>query len=275
VDRSIEFGKLCVVRAAEEVHRALASRMRITATVITLDEGANIAAALDSVAWADEIVVLDSGSSDDTVELARRYTDRVFVEPWSGYARHKNRAAELASNDWIFSLDADERVTPELAESIARVRQSSSFSDGYRVARRAHYIDRWVYHSGWYPDWQVRLYDRRKARFEGEHVHESVRLNGVAGTLKGDLLHYTVDSLSDHHTRLDRYTTLAARHLYESGRRFSPIRALLQPPLTFLQTYLLRQGFRDGMAGLAIAGFAASYVFLREMKLWEQSRRED
>jgi glycosyltransferase involved in cell wall biosynthesis len=241
--------------------------MKISATVITRNEERHVAEALESLSWADEIVVVDSGSTDRTVEIARAYTDRVEVTEWPGYAAQKNRAAELASHEWIFSLDADERVTPELAASIAGVREPDAA--GFRVARRAWYVDRWVRHGGWYPDWQVRLYDRRRARFEGEHVHESVRVDAPA-TLEGDLLHYTVESLSDHHARIDRYTTLAAEALAARGRRFSPSRAILKPPATFLQTYLLKQGFRDGTAGLAIAGFAAYYVFLREMKLWER-----
>jgi glycosyltransferase involved in cell wall biosynthesis len=248
--------------------------MKISATVITRDEERHVAAALESLAWADEIVVLDSGSTDSTVEIAKRYTDRVLVTDWPGYAAQKNRAAAEASHDWIFSLDADERVTPELAASIAAVRGNST-ADGYRVARRAWYVDRWVRHSGWYPDWQVRLYDRRRARFEGDYVHESVRLSTPPATLRGDLLHYTVEGLSEHHERLDRYTTLAAEALAARGARPSLARAVAQPVATFLKSYLLRQGFRDGAAGLAIAGFAAYYVFLRQMKLWERGARND
>jgi glycosyltransferase involved in cell wall biosynthesis len=247
--------------------------MRISATVITLNEERHVAAALESLAWADEIVVVDSGSSDRTVEIARRYTDRVVIADWPGYAAQKNRAAAEASHDWVFSLDADERVTPELAASIAAVcERGPGGEEGFRVARRAWYLDRWVRHSGWYPDWQVRLYDRRRARFEGEWVHESVRVRGEVGTLDGDLLHYTVESLSDHHRRIDRYTSLAAEALAARGARPSLARAVAQPAATFLKTYLLRQGFRDGPPGLAIAGFAAYYVFLRQMKLWEKLR---
>jgi glycosyltransferase involved in cell wall biosynthesis len=249
--------------------------MRISATIITRDEERHVAAALESLAWADEIVVLDSGSTDRTVEIARGFTDRVLVTDWPGYAEQKNRAAREASHDWIFSLDADERVTPELAASVARVRERGPDVDGFRVARRAWYVDRWVRHSGWYPDWQVRLYDRRRARFEGAYVHESVRLSGPPATLDGDLLHYTVEGLSDHHRRIDRYTTLAAEALAAKGVRPSLLRAAVQPPATFLKTYLLRQGFRDGAAGLAIAGFAAYYVFLRQMKLWERRMKDE
>lgn len=249
--------------------------MRITATVITLNEERHIAGALASLSWADEIVVVDSGSGDRTVEIARGFTERVVVNPWPGYAAQKNFAAAQASNDWIFSLDADERVTPDLAASIARAREETSHLDGYRVARRAWYVDRWVRHSGWYPDWQVRLYDRTRARFEGDFVHESVRLAGRPGTLEGDLLHYTVDSLSDHHRRIDRYTTLAAEALAARGKRPSLALAVAQPIATFLKTYLVRQGFRDGGAGVAIAGFAAYYVFLRQMKLWELARERE
>lgn len=247
--------------------------MKISATVITLNEERHIAEALESLSWADEIVVVDSGSTDSTVEIARRYTDRVVVAEWPGYAAQKNRAAAEASHDWIFSLDADERVTPELAGAVERARGREPEARGFRVARRAWYVDRWVRHGGWYPDWQVRLYDRRAARFAGDFVHESVKIEGQVSTLDGDLLHYTVESLSDHHKRIDRYTTLAAEALAARGRRFSAARAILQPPVTFLQTYLLKQGFRDGAAGLAIAGFAAYYVFLRQVKLWERSRQ--
>jgi glycosyltransferase involved in cell wall biosynthesis len=248
--------------------------MKISATIITRDEERHIGAALESIAWADEIVVLDSGSTDRTVEIARRFTDRVLVADWPGYAAQKNRAAAEATHDWIFSLDADERVTPELAGSVARLREREPEASGYRVARRAWYVDRWVRHSGWYPDWQVRLYDRRQARFEGEYVHESVRLPHAPATLAGDLLHYTVEGLSDHHERIDRYTSLAAEALAARGAKPSLARAAAQPAATFVKTYLLRQGFRDGAAGLAIAGFAAYYVFLRQMKLWEKQSRD-
>lgn len=241
--------------------------MKITATVIALNEESRIGAALASLAWADEIVVVDSGSTDRTVEIASGFTDRVLHNPWPGYAEQKNHAAAAASHDWIFSLDADEVVTDRLAASIRQLRERGAGAAGYRTARVAWYIDRWVRYGGWYPDWQVRLYDRRQARFEGGHVHESVSLKEPAGTLDGDIEHYTVESLSDHHRRIDVYTSLAARDRLACGRRFSALRAVGQPPLTFLQTYLLKQGFRDGTAGLAIAGFAAYYVFLRELKL--------
>ena len=241
--------------------------MKITATVISLNEERRISAALESLAWADEIVVVDSGSSDRTVEVASTFTDRVLHNPWPGYAAQKNYAAAAATNDWVFSLDADEVVTEDLAASILALRDRGPDRSGYRMARRAWYIDRWIRFSGWYPDWQVRLYDRRVGRFDGEFVHESVSIPSATGTLEGDIEHFTVDSLGDHHRRIDGYTTLAARARAARGRKFSALRAVGQPPLTFLQTYLLRQGFRDGAAGLAIAGFAAYYVFLREMKM--------
>lgn len=241
--------------------------MKITATVISLNEERRIGDALASLAWADEIVVVDSGSTDRTVEIASGFTDRVLHNTWPGYAAQKNHAAAAATNDWVFSLDADEVVTDRLASSIRALRERGPDAAGYRMARRAWYIDRWIDHSGWYPDWQIRLYDRRQGRFAGGYVHESVSLPTPAGTLEGDIEHYTVDSLSDHHRRIDGYTTLAAADRAGRGKHFSAVRAVVQPPLTFLHTYLLKQGFRDGTAGLAISGFAAYYVFLREMKL--------
>lgn len=244
--------------------------MKISATVITLNEEDRIAGALESLVWADEIVVVDAGSADRTREIARRYTDRVLVHPWSGYAAQKRYAESQASHDWIFSLDADERVSPRLRRSIERVKREGPRYEGYRVARRAWYLGRWITHGGWYPDYQLRLYRRDRARWAGDFVHESVRVEGRVGRLAGDLWHLTRRSLSEHHEVLGRYTTLAAQEEAQRGRKATLARLLLQPALTFLRSYILRQGFRDGTPGLIIAGFAAYYVFLKYAKLWEK-----
>lgn len=240
--------------------------MKITATVITRNEERNISETLKSLEWADEVVVVDSESTDKTVDIARRLTSRVIVRPWPGYAAQKNFAAEQASNDWILSLDADERISPELRTSIEALQRVGPEQAAYQMPRRSWYIDRWVKHSGWYPDYKVRLYDRRRARWQGEYVHESVSVNGSTGTLHGDLLHYTVMTLDEHHQRLGRYTTLAAEEMRARGQRPGMLSLLLAPPATFLKSYLLKFGFLDGRAGLMIAGFAAYYVFLRNAK---------
>jgi len=245
--------------------------MKITATVITLNEERNIEAALGSISIVDEIVVVDSGSTDATVALARKYTDNVITHEWPGYAAQKNFAAQQASNDWIFNLDADERLTPELAREIEALRaRPEPEACGFEMPRLCFYKGRWIRHSGWYPDYKVRLYDRRSAEWEGNFVHESVSVHGKTGRLRGDLLHYTADSASEHHLRMDRYTTLAAQESLTQGKRVSAGSILFSPPAAFIRSYFLKLGFLDGVPGLAIASFAAHYVFLKKLKIWEQ-----
>jgi glycosyltransferase involved in cell wall biosynthesis len=244
--------------------------MKITATLITYNEESNIAAALETLAWADEIIVVDSESADRTAEIASRYAQKVIVNKWPGYAAQKNFAGDQASHDWVFSLDADERVSEELAAEIKRLKETGAPNiAAFEMPRRAFYLGRWIRHSGWYPDFKVRLYDRRRCRWQGEFVHESVIPDGEVGRLRGDLLHFTVRSVSEHHQRIDRYTTLAAQQAFAQRKRASLLSLVISPPLTFLRSYLLKLGFLDGVQGLAIAFFAAYYVFLKNLKLWE------
>ncbi|HUK91548.1 MAG TPA: glycosyltransferase family 2 protein [Blastocatellia bacterium] len=244
--------------------------MKITATIITLNEEINIKAAIESLTFADEIVVVDSGSTDRTVELARENTDQVFVNSWPGYAAQKNFAADRASNDWIFNLDADERVSPELAREIQSVKDGPDPSaQAFEMPRLCFYLGRWIKHSGWRPDYKTRLYDRRVASWKGDFVHESVNVQGRTGRLGGDLLHYTARSASEHHLRMDRYTTLAAQEALSQGKTTSVLSIIFSPLTAFIRSYVFRLGFLDGAPGLAIAYFAAHYVFLKEIKIWE------
>jgi glycosyltransferase involved in cell wall biosynthesis len=244
---------------------------KISATVITFNEEQNIAEALESLAWADEIIVVDSESTDRTVEIARRFTDRIIVRPWPGYAAQKTFAAEQAVNDWIFNLDADERVSPELAAELLKLQQGSDPAvAGFEMPRRTNYLGRWIKHSGWYPDYKLRLYDRRVARWRGEFVHESVQADGRVERLKGEILHYTVRSASEHHLRLDRYTTLAAEEMRALGKSVSVGSLFFSPAAAFFKSYFLRLGILDGMPGFAIAKFAAHYAFLKNLKVWEK-----
>lgn len=248
--------------------------MKISATVITFNEEDNIAAALESLVWADEIIVVDSESTDRTVEIARRFTDRIYVRAWPGYSDQKNFAAWQASFDWVFSLDADERVSGELADELQKLKQATEPSvAAFEMPRLTFYLGRWIKHSGWYPDHKVRLYNRKRASFEGEFVHESVKVNGRIERLSGDILHYTVRNASDHHQRIDRYTTLAARELYEKGKRATALSMLISPIGAFLRSYIIKRGFLDGAQGVAIARFAAHYVFLKNLKLWEMNKK--
>lgn len=250
--------------------------MKISAIVITYNEEHNIAKALESLSWADEIVIVDAESTDRTVEIASRFTDRIFIRPWPGYSAQKNFGAEQAINDWIFSLDADERMSPELKTAILKIKdQSEPEAAGYETARRTFYMGRWIKHSGWWPDRKVRLYDRRRARWRGDFVHESLEVNGRIDQLEGELLHFTVRNASEHHLRMDRYTTLAAQDLYRRGKHKSIGSIFISPLIIFLRSYVFKLGFLDGVPGFAIARFAAHYEFLKNLKLWEMRSKSD
>ena len=253
-------------------------KLKITATIISFNEAENIRAACESVAWADEVVLVDSESTDATREIARECGVRVIERPWPGFAAQKQFAAEAASHDWIFSLDADERVSDELRDSIGALREvrEDELSDGYRVARRSFYMGRWIRGGGWYPDHQLRLYRRARGRWEGAHVHESVKMQAGARveTLRGDLLHYSVRDASHHHRMIgERYAPLAARQMFEAGKRTSALRIAAAAPSAFLRSFILKGGFRDGLAGLAIARFAAHHSFLKHLLLWELQKK--
>ncbi len=253
--------------------------MKISATIITYNEAENIRAACESVAWSDEILVVDSQSSDATREIAEDCGARVITRPWPGFAAQKQFAADQAAHDWVFSLDADERVSDELRASIEDLLYTSDalLADGYRVARRSFYMGRWIRGGGWYPDHQLRLYRRARGRWQGAYIHESVKMDEGArvSTLRGDLLHYSVRDAAQHHRMIgERYAPLAARQAFEQGRRTSPFKIALASPSAFLRGYVLKGGFRDGLAGLAIARFAAHHAFLKNLMLWELQNSE-
>ncbi len=246
---------------------------KLTVTVITKNEARDLADALASVAWADEIVVVDSNSSDDTVAIARTFTERVVVHPWEGYGAQKNVAAALASHDWILSLDADERVTPALADAI-RTALASPGHAAYRMPRVTRHLGRWIRSTDWYPDDQLRLYDRRHAQWTTARVHEAVTVNGTIGRLDHEIQHLAYRNISDHLETIDRYTTLAAEDMRANGRRAGVIQLAGHPPLAFLRNYIARGGFRDGLPGFIISSLNAYYVFLKYAKLWEMQHKD-
>jgi glycosyltransferase involved in cell wall biosynthesis len=245
---------------------------KLSVTVITNNEAADIGAALTSVAFADEIIVVDSRSTDDTVAIARQHTDRVVVRDWPGYVDQKNHAASLATHDWILSLDADERVTPTLAAEIRATMDGDSRTVAFRIPRVTWHLGRWIRTTDWYPDYQLRLYDRRSAQWTGQYVHESVSVRGETGRLRGELQHYAYRDISDHLETIDRYTTSAARQMHEAGRRAGLLQIAGHPPLAFLRNYLARGGIKDGAPGFIISAMNAYYVFLKFAKLWELDR---
>jgi glycosyltransferase involved in cell wall biosynthesis len=245
----------------------------VTAIVITKDEADSIADALKSLSWADEIIVVDAESTDDTASIARQFTEHVYVRPWPGYVAQKNYAASLATHDWIFSLDADERVPGELAAEIRALLATEPKVRGFRMPRVSFYLGRWMRTTDMYPDYQLRLYDRRHAEWDGLHVHESVKVKtGLVGYLHNELQHYPYKDLSEHLIRMDRYTTLAARQMFEKGKRTTRLELLFHPPVAFARNYIFKGGFRDGKPGLIISLVNSYYVMLKFAKLWELQR---
>jgi glycosyltransferase involved in cell wall biosynthesis len=240
--------------------------MKITATIITLNEERNIARAIESLRCCDEILILDSGSTDRTVELAENLGARVLEAGWRGFAGQKNWAAEQAAHNWILSLDADEALSEALEAEIWTLKKAGPRYNGYTMPRLARYLGRWILHSGWYPDRKIRLYDRRKGHWVGDFVHESVRVDGHVGKLDSAILHFTCESLSEHVKTMERYTTLAAQEIAGRQIRVPLWRLIVDPPWTFFKTYVLQRGFLDGREGLTIAYMAAFYTFIKYAK---------
>ncbi len=240
--------------------------MKITATIITLNEERHIARSIESLRCCDEILVVDSGSIDRTTELASKLGARLVESPWPGYAAQKNFAAEQACHDWILSIDADEALSESLEGEIWNLKKKGPSYDAYTMPRLAQYLGRWILHSGWYPDRKVRLYHRGKARWIGNFVHESVEVDGRIGHLESNLLHFTCDSLSEHLKTMDRYTTLAAEELVSRKQKILLRNMILDPAWTFTKTYFIQRGFQDGLEGLTIAYMAALYTFLKYAK---------
>ncbi len=243
----------------------------LSVTIITLDEAAHIAAAIESVSWADEIIVVDAGSRDETVRLARERGAAVHERPWTTWSDQKNAAAALARHDWILSLDADERISPPLAQEIRALMAADPPMRGYRMPRVTFHLGRWIRTTDFYPDYQTRLYDRRSARWRNLKVHESVEVDGTVGTLHHELQHFSFRDLADQIARINRYTTIAAEELLARGQRATLLDLLAHPPAAFLRNYVLRRGFMDGVPGLTISLVNAWGVFVKYAKLRERS----
>lgn len=249
--------------------------MQITAAIIAFNEEDKIRAALESVKWADEIVVIDSGSTDNTIDIARELGARVISHDWEGFARQKQFAIESASNDWILSLDADEQVSAKLEDEIQDLKSRMDECDGYTIPRLSFYMGREIRHGGWYPDRQLRLFDRRKGKWKDVPVHESFEIagDGQIGHLRRDLIHFSVDGALHHHRMIgERYAPLAAQAMFAAGKRVSSAGVFMATISTFFATYFLKLGFLDGFPGFCIAWFAAHHAFLKHLLLWEMTR---
>ncbi|MBW1779521.1 MAG: glycosyltransferase family 2 protein [Deltaproteobacteria bacterium] len=243
---------------------------RLSVCIISYNETRNIRRCLDSITWVDEIIVVDAMSSDDTRDIAGQYTDSVFQRPWSGYADQKNAALSKAHNTWVLSLDADEAVTPLLKEEILTEIVRPDAKDGYRMPRRSFYQGRWIHHSGFYPDRQLRLFRREAGRWVGGRVHERVEITGNVGELRNDLLHYPYNGvISGQLKTVDSFSGLIAEDMVEKGKRFHMMHLLFRPVFKFLEVYLLKRGFLDGLPGLIIAVTSAYALFVRYVKVRE------
>jgi glycosyltransferase involved in cell wall biosynthesis len=245
----------------------------LSVVIITFNEETNLPRTLESVKWADEIVVVDSGSKDRTVEIAKSHGAKVWVEPWKGFAAQKNLALEKATCDWILSLDADEEATLELKQEVENVIGDSP-KDGYFIPRRNLFLGRFIRHGGFYPDAKLRLFRRGAAKFEARLVHEDAQLNGVSGRLNGALLHHAYPTLSSYIEHMNRYSSLGAEMAQRKGKSgFSFVNIVIRPIFTFLYNYFFRLGFLDGREGLLLHLYHSAYVSWKYAKLWEISRK--
>jgi glycosyltransferase involved in cell wall biosynthesis len=251
------------------------SPFSLSVVIMTYNEEANIGRCLESVrGLAEEVFVLDSYSTDGTVEIARSTGARVEQHPFDTYVHQKNRMIEMASNDWILSIDADEYLSDELKKSILRVKTQTDL-DGFKSNRRNKIGDKWINHGNWYPDRKIRLFDRRKVRIVGNDPHDVMEpIPGARiGFLKGDLMHLADDSLSSRFQTIERHSTRAAEALFAKGKRWSLLKIIGKPFIRFVVSYFIRLGFLDGYYGLFIARSEAFYVWMREVKLWELCRK--
>jgi len=245
----------------------------VSAIVIALNEEKNIAACLESLRFADEIVVVDSGSTDATRDIARRYTDKVFDVPWKGFGPQKQAAVERASHDVVLNVDCDERVTPELAGEINRLLAGEDFAAAYTVPRRTFIGGKEIRHCGWYPDRTTRLFDRTKARFTADLVHERVDVSGETRPLCNHLLHYSFSGIGEILGKMNRYSDLSARQMHERGRKWGILDLTVRPAFAFLKTYFLRLGWLDGVEGLVVSLSTALLTFTKYVKLRELERK--
>ena len=244
-------------------------RPKISVYMITRNNERTLERALGSVTWADEIVVVDSFSTDKTPEICRRFTDRVIQRPWPGFREQYQHAADLTTHPWVMFIDADEEISRELADEIQRVvKEEEKSFDGFIIYRRTYYLGRWIRHGAWYPDYEIRLYRKEKGRWEGG-LHAKIVVDGNVGSLKHEILHHTYRDISDQIRTLDLYSRIEAEDMLKAGERFSLFKLLFRPPFRWIKEYLLKQGFRDGIPGLVIIVATMFYVFIKHAKLWE------
>ena len=245
----------------------------LSVIIITKNESRHIASCLNSVAWADEIIVLDSGSSDDTTAICKTYTDQVYETDWPGFGPQKQRALDKVQGDWVFSIDADEQVTPELQEEIKQAIQSKQFS-GYQIPRLSRFCGKQIRHGGWWPDYIVRLFRRESAKFMDVPVHEKVLVDGPIAKLKSPLLHDTYQTLEEAIDKMNKYSSLSAKMLFDAGKKSSISKALIKTLWTFVRCYLIKAAFLEGRYGLMLAAVNSQGTFYKYIKLLELQHKQ-
>ncbi len=247
---------------------------KLSVVMITYNEEKNLLRSLESIKWADEIVIVDSSSQDRTKEIARKYTDRIYDFEWTGYGPAKQYALQHATGDWIFSLDADEVVTDELKNEILAIISSEQSVDGYYICRISNFLGKWIKHGGWYPDYVMRLFKRGKAWCTDSLVHEELILEGRSKKLKGLLRHHTNPDLDHYLEKMNRYTTLNVEELKRTGKQASLADILIHPPAVFFKMYVLKLGFLDGIQGFLLALYSSFHVLTKYAKLWHANQSE-
>jgi glycosyltransferase involved in cell wall biosynthesis len=247
---------------------------KLSVTIITKNEEENIKRCLASVTWADEIVVVDSGSTDKTVEICEKYGCKVIQTEWWGFGKTKQFAVNSATYDWIFSIDADEEVTPELAKKIQKLLSQSSLKSGYKVKRQSFYVKQWIRYCGWDRDYPLRLFNRKQGNFNDKLVHESVEIDGDVGKIEKTLKHYTYPNLKSHIDKINKYSDLGAKSLFEKGKQSSIFNALFHSFSKFIKMYVIQKGFLDGKIGFILSYNSAFGVWLKYLKLWEKNNSD-
>ena len=244
-------------------------KFMISALIITKNEEKNIARCLESLKWADEIIILDSQSKDKTVEISKRYTDKIFSVEWHGYAKTKNLGKDIAKGEWILWVDADEEVTPALAEEIKSSLKQAKVISGFYVPRKSQFLGRWIKHCGWYPDYVLRLFKKNEGRFdETKKVHEGVIIRGNVAYFKNVLLHRPYSDLGNYFNKFNRYTSLSANELQDKNRKTRWYHLFIYPIIVFFKKYILKLGILDSREGFILCMFTAFYVFTKYTKLW-------
>lgn len=247
----------------------------ISIILITKDEEDNIHQCLSTVRWADEIIIVDAGSSDSTLAKAKDFTQKIFVRPWEGYGAAKNFALTQIASEWAFWIDADERVTDSLRDEIqAKIGGENGSFVAYSMPRKANFLGKWILHCGWYPGRVTRIFRKESGHFTDSKVHERLVIDGPTGDLASDLLHFTDPSLSHYFRKLNKYTTLASNELEEDRISFGIAQITIRPVWTFIRMYFLRLGFLDGIPGFILCVLSSCYVFTKYAKLWERKQKE-